>query len=74
MGRPRFPTATLRVLTTQLLAASRIAIDPQAGRKVFTLQSLVASDEPFDDGVGKVAGVSLYAGVSVRPMDEHPHP
>lgn len=34
----------------------RIAIWPQAGRKVFTLQTLPACDEPFDDGVGKVAG------------------
>jgi hypothetical protein len=29
---------------------------PQQGRKVFTLQMLPACDEPFDDGVGKVAG------------------
>jgi len=28
----------------------------QQGRKVFTLQTLPACDEPFDDGVGKVAG------------------
>ena len=35
----------------------RIAVGPQAGRKVFTLQTLLASDEPFDDGVGKVAGL-----------------
>jgi len=27
----------------------RIAVGPQAGRKVFTLQTLPASDEPFDD-------------------------
>jgi hypothetical protein len=31
----------------------RIAVGPQQGRKVFTLP---ACDEPFDDGVGKVAG------------------
>ena len=34
----------------------RIAVGPQQGRKVFTLQTLPACDEPFDDGVGKVAG------------------
>ena len=40
----------------------RIAVEPQQGRKVFTLQTLPACDEPFDDGVGKVAGFSLHAG------------
>jgi hypothetical protein len=53
----------------QLLGSSitdRIAIGPQQGRKVFTLQTLPASDEPFDDGVGKVAGFSLHAGVVAR--------
>lgn len=32
----------------------RIAIGPQAGRKVFTLQTLPASVEPFDDGTTHV--------------------
>jgi hypothetical protein len=32
----------------------RIAVGPQAGRKVFSLQTLPACDEPFDGGVGKV--------------------
>jgi hypothetical protein len=41
----------------------RIAIGPQAGRKVFTLP---ASDELFDDGAGKMAGFSLHAGVAAR--------
>ena len=53
----------------QLLGSSityRIAIGPQQGRKVFTLQTLPACDEPFDDGVGKVAGFSLHAGVAAR--------
>jgi len=53
----------------QLLGHSityRIAVGPQAGRKVFTLQTLPACDEPFDDGVGKVAGFSLHAGVSAK--------
>lgn len=34
--------------------------------KVFTLQTLPACDEPFDEGVGKVAGFSLHAGVAAR--------
>ena len=53
----------------QLLGSSityRIAVGPQQGRKVFTLQTLPACDEPFDDGVGKVAGFSLHAGVAAR--------
>jgi len=41
-------------------------VSPQAGRKVFTLQTLPACDEKFDDGVGKVAGFSLHAGVVAR--------
>jgi hypothetical protein len=56
----------------QLLGSSiiyRIAIGPQQGRKVFTLQTLPASDEPFADGVGKVAGFSLHAVVAAR-VDE----
>ena len=44
----------------------RIAVGPQQGRKVFTLQTLPACDEAFDDGVGKVAGFSLHAGVAAR--------
>jgi hypothetical protein len=44
----------------------RIAVGPQAGRKVFTLQTLPASDELFDDGAGKMAGFSLHAGVAAR--------
>ena len=50
----------------QLLGSSityRIAVGPQQGRKVFTLP---ASGEPFADGVGKVAGFSLHAGVAAR--------
>jgi hypothetical protein len=44
----------------------RIAVGPQAGRKTFTLQTLPARDEPFDEGVGEVAGFSLHAGVAAR--------
>jgi hypothetical protein len=36
---------------------------------VFTLQTLPACDEPFDDGVGKVAVFSPHAGVVAR-VDE----
>ncbi len=60
----------------QLLGSSityRIAVGPQQGRKVFTLQSLPACDEPFDDGVGQVAGFSLHAGVAAR-ADERQKP
>jgi hypothetical protein len=46
----------------------RIAVGPQAGRKVFTLQTLPACDpeEPFGDTVGKVGGFSLHAGVAAK--------
>jgi hypothetical protein len=53
----------------QLLGSSityRIAVGPQQGRKVFTLQTLPACDEPFDAEVGKVAGFSLHAGVAAQ--------
>jgi len=38
---------------------AEIRIRPQQGRKVFTLQTLPACDEPFDDPVGNAAGFSL---------------
>jgi hypothetical protein len=43
-------------------------VGPQAGRKVFTLQTLPACDpeDQFGDTVGKVAGFSLHAGVAAR--------
>ena len=55
----------------QLLGHSicyRIAVGPQAGRKVFTPQTLSACDpeDQFGDTVGKVAGFSLHAGVAAR--------
>ena len=43
-----------------------IAVGPHQGRKVFTLQTLPGCDEAFDDGIGKVAGFSLHAGVAAR--------
>ena len=55
----------------QLLGHSityRIAVGPQAGRKVFTLQTLPASDpdDDFTDTLGEVAGFSLHAGVAAK--------
>ena len=53
----------------QLLGYSityRIAVGPQAGRKVFTLQTLPDCSESFVEPVGKVAGFSLHAGVAAR--------
>ena len=45
----------------------RIAMGPQQGRKVFTLQAIPAweDDDRFAQ-VAKVAGFSLYAGVAAR--------
>jgi len=56
----------------QLLGHSityRIAVGPHQRRKVFTLQTLPACDEPFDDPVGKAAGFSLHAGVAAKPEE-----
>jgi hypothetical protein len=55
----------------QLLGHSityRIAVGPQAGRKVCTLQTLPACDpeDRFGDTVGQMAGFSLHAGVAAR--------
>ncbi len=44
----------------------RIAVGPNAGRKVMTLQTLPADDPPFGEEAGKVGGFSLHAGVSAR--------
>ena len=54
----------------QLLGHSityRVAVGPQAGRKVFTLQTLPAYDpDDYADTAGKVSGFSLHAGVAAR--------
>jgi hypothetical protein len=54
----------------QLLGHSityRIAVGPQAGRKVFALQTLPACDpDEFADTAGSVSGFSLHAGVAAR--------
>ena len=44
----------------------RIAVGPQAGRKVLTLQTLPAGDPAQAGGAGNVGGFSLHAGVAVR--------
>ena len=51
----------------QLLGHSityRVAVGPQRGRKVFTLQTLPACDDSLGDEVGKVADFSRHAGVA----------
>ncbi|MEW8347339.1 MAG: IS91 family transposase [Candidatus Thiodiazotropha taylori] len=53
----------------QLQGASvtyRVAVGQQQGRKVFTLQTLPASEELTYNEAGKVAGFSLHAGVAAR--------
>jgi len=57
--------------SNQLLGSSityRIAVGPQQGRKVFTLQTLpyCESDNPIVSTVGDVAGFSLHAGVAAH--------
>jgi len=57
--------------TNQLLGSSvtyRIAVGPQQGRKVFTLQTLpdLDTDSPFSCSAGEVAGFSLHAGVATK--------
>ncbi|MDT0636419.1 transposase, partial [Salinisphaera sp. W335] len=44
----------------------RIAVGPNAGRKVMTLQTLPAEDPPFGEQAGQVSGFSLHAGVAAR--------
>jgi len=44
----------------------RIAVGPQQGRKVFTLQTLPGVEEPFSGSAGQAAGFSLHAGVAAR--------
>jgi ribosomal protein S27E len=44
----------------------RIALGPQQGRKVFTLQTLPACEDDIRSTVGREAGFSLHAGVAAR--------
>jgi hypothetical protein len=58
----------------QLLGHSityRIAVGPQQGSKVLTLQTLPACDPDglFAEPVGKTAGFSLHAGVAVKARE-----
>ena len=57
--------------SSQLIGSSItycIAVGPQQGRKVLTLQTLpdCESDSPFASMVGEVAGFSLHAGVATK--------
>jgi len=57
--------------TYELLGSSisyRIAVGPQQGRKVFTLQTLpdIGSDNLGTTMVGEVSGFSLHAGVAIK--------
>jgi hypothetical protein len=57
--------------SNQLLGSSityRIAVGPQRGRKVFTLQTLpdCESDNPISCSVSEAAGFSLHAGVAAK--------
>ena len=49
----------------------RIAVGPQQGRKVFTLQTIPSwEDDDFGNNqVGKVAGFSLHAGVAIKTRE-----
>ena len=49
----------------------RIAVGPQQGRKVFTLQTIPSwEDDDFGNNqVGKVAGFSLHAGVATKTRE-----
>ncbi len=44
----------------------RVAVGPRAGRKVFTLQTLPAGDDPCSAVAGQAAGFSLHASVAAR--------
>jgi hypothetical protein len=57
-----------RVNCWEVLLLNRIALGPQQGCKVFTLQTLpdLESDNPFSSSVGEVAGFSLHAGVATK--------
>jgi len=48
----------------------RIALGPQQGRKVMTLQALPdCGDDQFTTRVGNVAGFSLHAGVATKASE-----
>ncbi|MFT6287733.1 MAG: hypothetical protein ACJA09_002488 [Alcanivorax sp.] len=49
----------------------RIAVGPQQGRKVFTLQTIPSwEDDDFGTNqVGKIAGFSVHAGVATKTQE-----
>ena len=49
----------------------RIAVGPQQGRKVFTLQTIPSweDDDYGTNKVGKIAGFSLHAGVATKTRE-----
>lgn len=49
----------------------RIAMGPQAGRKVLTLQTIPAwgEDDYGNDQLGRIGGFSLHAGVAVNTRE-----
>ena len=49
----------------------RIAMGPQAGRKVLTLQTIPAwgEDDYGNDQLGRIGGFSLHAGVAVKTRE-----
>jgi molybdate transport repressor ModE-like protein len=48
----------------------RIAMGPQAGRKVLTLQTIPAREEEYGtEQLGRIGGFSLHAGVSVNTRE-----
>jgi hypothetical protein len=53
------------------LGKAYVPVGPQTGRKIFTLQTLPASDpdEDFTDTLGEVAGFSLHAGVAAKAQE-----
>ena len=71
---PEAMDATDEDPSNQLLGSSityRIAVGPQQGRKVLTLQTLpdCEPDNPFSSSVGEVAGFSLHAGVATKAIE-----
>ncbi len=62
---------------SQLLGHSityRIAVGPQQGRKVFTLQTIPSweEDDFGTNQVGQIAGFSLHAGVATKTRERNP--
>ena len=48
-------------------SSQRIAVSEQQGQKVFTLQTLPASDNESNEAqIGQIAGFSLHAGIMAR--------